>query len=461
MKVSSKRLGFVVAALTVAWLTGIAFATSGTTIGATSPTQSSTTATPAPAQAAGRMAPGTSVPLSAASAFAQAPAGRAQAPAAPAGRAQAPTARAAAAPRPGMSDAVFKNVQVLKNIPVDEFMGTMGVFTTSLSLCCGNCHTGAGTSNPKWEDDTGSPQTALKRTARRMVTMVQGINRTNFGGRQVVTCWTCHRGQLAPGVTTPLDFAYGEAVIAPPDLLPRDPNPTTTLDQIFAKFIQASGGQARLDALTSYSATGKSLLFGEVGAGNPAELYARSTGQAATFVHQPEGDVVRAYDGTDAWWQIPLTVTPQYKLGATLGEGGKFDAAMMFPWKIRSFFTNWRVTYSTTLNGVDVDVIQGNSPAGMIATLYFNKQTGLLTRYIRYANTVVGRIPTQVDYADYRPVAGVMLPFQFGYAWVSERDDWTITSYTPNAAIDPAKFGRPDIKTAGADPNERMKQLAR
>src|SRR5580765_2103613 len=65
---------------------------------------------------------------------------------------------------PQMSDAVFKNIQVLKGIPVDEFMGTMGVFTTSLSLCCGNCHTGAGTSNPKWDDDTGSPQTVRKRT---------------------------------------------------------------------------------------------------------------------------------------------------------------------------------------------------------------------------------------------------------------------------------------------------------
>src|SRR5438874_11003458 len=97
---------------------------------------------------------------------------------------------AAATPAtPQVSDKVFKNVQVLKGIPVDEFMGTMGVFTTSLSLCCGNCATGAGTSHPRWDDDTGSPQTARKRTARAMIQMVQNINRTNFGGRQVVTCW--------------------------------------------------------------------------------------------------------------------------------------------------------------------------------------------------------------------------------------------------------------------------------
>ena len=57
-----------------------------------------------------------------------------------------------------------------------------------------------------------------------MVPMVQNINKTNFGGRQVVTCWTCHRGQLSPAVTPPLDFAYGEAVVTPPDILAATPN---------------------------------------------------------------------------------------------------------------------------------------------------------------------------------------------------------------------------------------------
>src|SRR5205823_787741 len=195
---------------------------------------------------------------------------------------------AAATPAtPQMSEKVFKNVQVLKGIPVDEFMGTMGVFTTSLSLCCGNCHTGAGTSNPKWEDDP-----PRKKTARAMVAMVQDINKTRFGGRQVVTCWTCHRGQLSPSVTPPLDFAYGEAV-------------------------------------------------------------------------------VRAFDGMQAWWQLPLTVTPQYPLTATLLEGQRFDAAMAFPWKVRNFFNNWRVSFGQTIDGTDVDVIQGSLTSGMIGTLYF------------------------------------------------------------------------------------------
>ena len=73
----------------------------------------------------------------------------------------------------------FKNIQVLKGIPVDEFMGTMGLFSAALNVCCGDCHTGAGTSNPKWEADP--PRKVI---ARRMVQMVQtSIRRTSMDAR--------------------------------------------------------------------------------------------------------------------------------------------------------------------------------------------------------------------------------------------------------------------------------------
>ena len=45
-------------------------------------------------------------------------------------RAQAP-----AAARPQTSEQAFKNIQVLKGIPVDEFMGTMGLFSAALRVC--------------------------------------------------------------------------------------------------------------------------------------------------------------------------------------------------------------------------------------------------------------------------------------------------------------------------------------
>src|SRR5262245_49151780 len=93
-------------------------------------------------------------------------------------------AQTTATQRPPMSEDVFKNVQALKGIPVDEFMNTMGVFSAALGMSCEDCH---ASNDSKWENyalDT-SPK---KRMARRMVQMVTTINKDNFGGRQMVTC---------------------------------------------------------------------------------------------------------------------------------------------------------------------------------------------------------------------------------------------------------------------------------
>src|ERR1700676_2843704 len=84
--------------------------------------------------------------------------------------------------KPLMAEDVFKNVQVLKGIPVDEFMGTMGIFSAALGISCENCH---AANDSKWENYAGD-NTARKRTARAMIGMMAAINQTYFGGRQVV-----------------------------------------------------------------------------------------------------------------------------------------------------------------------------------------------------------------------------------------------------------------------------------
>src|SRR5436189_4329852 len=106
------------------------------------------------------------------------------------------TSAQAPADKPPMAEDVFKNIQVLKGIPVDEFMGTMGFFSASLGMNCTDCHVDeSGGSWAKYADDNDR-----KRTARRMIQMVSALNRSSFGGRQMVTCSTCHRGTNRPNV---------------------------------------------------------------------------------------------------------------------------------------------------------------------------------------------------------------------------------------------------------------------
>ena len=109
-----------------------------------------------------------------------------------------PLAHGQAAPRAGskpqMAEDVFKNIQLLKGIPVKEFMDTMGFFSASTGMNCIDCH------SPEAADSLAAYaiDTPLKQTARKMIIMVNILNKGNFGGQRKVTCYTCHRATTIP-----------------------------------------------------------------------------------------------------------------------------------------------------------------------------------------------------------------------------------------------------------------------
>src|SRR6266481_867736 len=155
--------------------------------------------------------------------------------------------QAAQQPRPQMAEEVFKNVQILKGIPVDEFMDTMGMFASSLSLNCIDCH--VAESVDKWE--RFADETPLKRTARTMLLMVNAINKEHFKGVRSLSCYTCHRGDLRPKVVPSLIVQYSAPVEDPNEVeIPpnaKGPSP----DEVFNKYIQALGGSQKVSGLTS------------------------------------------------------------------------------------------------------------------------------------------------------------------------------------------------------------------
>jgi len=91
----------------------------------------------------------------------------------------------------------------------------------------------------------------------------------------------------------------------------------------------------------------------------------------------------------------------------------------------------------------EVQVVQGNGPRGLLVTLYFDKESGLLLRMVRYGGSPIGRLPTQIDYGDYREVGGIKLPFRMSFTWLDGRDAIQLNDVQTNVSIDPAKFRRP------------------
>jgi outer membrane lipoprotein-sorting protein len=339
--------------------------------------------------------------------------------------------------RPPVAEQVFKNIQTMKGVPADEFMTTMGVFSAALGMSCEDCH---ASNDSKWENyalDTS----VKKRIARRMIAMMGAINKEYFNGRQVVTCYTCHRGTSPPRVTPNLSTLY-TAPIEPEHMIVQAPN-VPTADQIFDKYIQAIGGPQKLAALTSLAATGTSAGYGPESDRRPVEIYAKAPGQRMSVIHTSNGDSTNVFDGRSGWIAAPLKPIPVLAVSGQALEGVKLEAAMFFPGRIKSALGKWRSGFPATIDDRDLQVVQGTGDGGLIATFYFDPESGLLARMVYYSASVVGAAPTKIDYSDYREVAGVKMPFRWTVAWVDGKETWQLNEVQPNVPIDAAKFVRP------------------
>jgi len=373
--------------------------------------------------------------------------------------ARAALAQDAPATKPKMSDEAFTNVKALKGIPLDDFMGTMGVMTSSLGFDCSECHVAAGTQNVNWAADT-----QRKVMARKMIAMVNTINHDNFSGRQVVTCYSCHRGRDRPLTTSTIENVYGTVPVEMDDVLAQAEGQPAA-DQIIDKYIRAIGGAEKLASVKSFIATGLSEGFGGFGGGARVTIYAQAPDRRKLLMDFKDapgrGDTTRVYDGHSAWLRTPLNVLGEYELSGGELAGARLDAQMAFPGQIKQLLTRLRVSLPTTISDIPspssqsshgenvvigqdrlVDVVQGNTK-DLLVTLYFDHESGLLLREVRYANTPIGRVPTLIDYGNYRDVGGIKMPFRMTFAWFNGRDDIRLDEVRTNVAIDQAVFGKP------------------
>ncbi len=77
-----------------------------------------------------------------------------------------------------MSEKVYKNIQVLRGIPADQFLETMGMMAASTGLNCTHCHGGYDYNVGTYASD----DIELKLTARKMIVIMNTINQSFFGG---------------------------------------------------------------------------------------------------------------------------------------------------------------------------------------------------------------------------------------------------------------------------------------
>lgn len=347
-------------------------------------------------------------------------------------------------PKAKTSGEFYKNVttSTLKGLTPSDFLGAMGVMTAALGYDCSNCHPGAGTDSFDWVTDS-NPKKVM---GRKMVEMVASINKTNFGGVQAVTCFTCHHGLDLPVTSIQLDKLYG----APPDekrdileIAKGEPSATQILDD----YIKAMGGADKVNAVKSYIATGHSEGYGGLGGNGSFQIFAQAPDRRGMWItfptHPDRGTSAWNFDGKVGWISQPRSLLGEYELTGNDLAGAKLDSVLGFPGQIKTAFTHWQVGPEDSLNNRDVYVVQGIGNTGLLGTFYFDKETHLLLRYVRQTPSPVGRVSIQQDFDDYRAVDGVKFPFKYSFLWLDGRFSAIISDVKVNAPVDAAKFAKP------------------
>jgi hypothetical protein len=321
------------------------------------------------------------------------------------------------------TEAVYKNIQILKGLPAYQLIPTMNFISASLGVGCDHCHvTGA------FEKDEKRP----KLVARDMIKMTAALNKTSFEGKSGITCNSCHRGEREPQAI-PAISDRPTALEKP--LIP----PRITAQEILDQYVIAVGGADALQKTSSRVQKGTTSLFG--GREYPLEVFERAPNQRAAVLHLPLGDSATIFDGKAGWTTVPGHPFRELEGGDL--DFANLDADLQLPLTMKQKSSELMVSGCETIANHDTYVVTWKRDGLPPIYFYFDRQTALLVRQLRYTETALGLLPTQVDYADYREASGTKIPFEWTVARPGSHFVTHISQVVVNVPIDDTKFNKP------------------
>ena len=349
------------------------------------------------------------------------------------------------APAEKTVEQVQKNIQVLTGMPASQLGMAMNYIDASLGVQCTYCHVNK---DGKW--DFAADEKPEKGSAREMIKMVQSINKGSFKGNPAVSCFTCHRGSTSPVRAPQLPLVEPTPAAETPAAAnaPQETRPTP--DQILAKYTEALGGAAVIEKLKTRSMKGTWTTSTGVSLGY--EVYQTAPDRIYTVLNTPkQGVIERGFDGQVGWekGQRGLRDLPAREVYMLKRYPDLFKDL-----KLQGQFT--RISYGgkDKIDGKDVVFLRGQGLDGKGERLYFDAVSGLLVRRITSTPTLLGLIPEQVDYDDYREVDGLKLPFTVRVSFIDSFYSSTrkFTEIKLNVPVDATKFQKPPAPAATPGP---------
>jgi photosynthetic reaction center cytochrome c subunit len=323
----------------------------------------------------------------------------------------------------------FKNVLVLKDIPADQLIPTMQFIGGALGVDCEFCHV---------EHAMDKDDKKEKQTARKMIEMELAINKAHFKNEIEVTCYTCHRGSPHP-VGIPILTANGGKMPEPEHHEINAQESLPSADQILDKYLAAVGGA---DALHTIKTRIQKGTVNAMGQQYPIEIYSKAPEKRLSISHPSFGESVTAFNGQAGWLTTPRGVHP---MNSAEQQSARIDAQIYLPARIRELYQEFKVLPGETIESHATYLVTAKGASTPSLRMFFDKQTGLLLRMIRYTETPLGRNPFQVDYGDYRDASGLKLPYQWTLTRTNGSFTIRIDSVTQNIPIDEKLFVMPAI----------------
>jgi len=369
-------------------------------------------------------------------------------------------APAAPAPTGPLAPEKYKNIQILKDVPADQLELTMRFVSAATGFQCADCHVREADGNFSYDKD----DKRTKATAREMMKIERAVNDQFFSSRVQVTCMTCHRGANRPvsqptlaDPFTPDQLAamaaaaqraagpgpQGGAGAPGAPAAPGPPAPgggrgaLPPLDEVTAKFVAGMGGQAALDTLKTLVLSG--TLTNRAGQNVAFTIEEKRPDAYRETVQAPPNSVVRAFDGHAGWQQVGTTTTDL--TGLVLQQARRL-ADLGLPLDVAKRLDGLRVARGPQINGTAVIGLAGTSAPYQTETIFIDANSGVMLRRTFVTRTALGNLAEQVDYSDYRDVAGVKIPFTIKRASWDAVDTLKIVDVKPNATIADSRFAR-------------------
>jgi photosynthetic reaction center cytochrome c subunit len=324
------------------------------------------------------------------------------------------------------AEQVYKNITELKGIPADQVMPTMQFISASLGVQCDTCHVQG---KPEADDKRA------KKTAREMIAMTMAINKNAFHGQTQVTCYSCHRGSERPVAIPPVMETDAPAK---PEVRPAQPAAPPTADSILEKYVTALGGADAIKKVTSR--VGKGVITAS-GSNPPIEVFTKAPNKRITVTHAESGDSSTAFDGTIGW--MGSAGRPAREMSPADAKGSALDSEFYLPLRMKEIFTQMRAGRPDKIGDVAVNTLMGTRQGLPPVRFFFDANTGLLLRMVRYTENPLGRMPVQIDYSDYRDVDGVKTPFRWTLSRPNGRFTIQLGEVKANVPVEDAKFAKP------------------